>query len=58
MLFRSVQDTVFEYVCDGGYDEASEAAYSIADRLPALLGVETVILSDKDRAAPPLTTAG
>lgn len=56
--FYAVQDTVFEYVCDGGYDEASEAAYSIADRLPALLGVETVILSDKDRAAPPLTTAG
>lgn len=56
--FYALQDTVFEYVCDGGYDEASEAAYSIADRLPALLGVDTVILSDKDRAAPPLTAAG
>ncbi|GAA0645271.1 dTDP-4-dehydrorhamnose 3,5-epimerase family protein [Brevundimonas lenta] len=56
--FYALQDTVFEYVCDGGYDEASEEAYSIADRLPALLGVETVILSDKDRAAPPLTAAG
>lgn len=56
--FYALQDTVFEYVCDGGYDEASEEAYSIADRLPALLGVETVILSDKDRAAPPLTAPG
>ena len=56
--FYALQDTVFEYVCDGGYDEASEEAYSIADRLPALLGVDTVILSDKDRAAPPLTAAG
>lgn len=52
--FYAVQDTVFEYVCDGGYDEASEQAFSIADRLPALLGVDRVILSDKDRAAPPL----
>lgn len=56
--FYALQDTVFEYVCDGGYDEASEEAYSIADRLPALLGVETVILSDKDRAAPPLPAPG
>lgn len=56
--FYALQDTVFEYVCDGGYDEASEQAFSIADRLPALLGVETVILSEKDRAAPPLAALG
>lgn len=56
--FYALQDTVFEYVCDGGYDEASEQAWSVADRLPALLGVKTVILSAKDRAAPPLPTAG
>lgn len=54
--FYALQDTVFEYVCDGGYDEASEQAFSIADRLPALLGIDTVILSDKDRAAPELAT--
>ena len=53
-----MHDTVFEYVCDGGYDEASEEAFSIADRLPALLGVGAVILSDKDRAAPLLTPVG
>lgn len=56
--FYALEDTLFEYVCDGGYDEASEMAYSIADRLPALLGVTTVILSDKDRAAPPLPAPG
>lgn len=56
--FYALEPTLFEYVCDGGYDEASEAAYSIADRLPALLGVKTVILSDKDRAAPPLPAPG
>lgn len=52
--FYALEDTVFEYACDGGYDEASERAWSIADRLPALLGVESMILSEKDRAAPPL----
>ncbi|HWW11234.1 MAG TPA: dTDP-4-dehydrorhamnose 3,5-epimerase family protein [Brevundimonas sp.] len=56
--FYALEDTLFEYVCDGGYDEASEEAFSIVDRLPALLGVETVILSDKDRAAPPLPAPG
>ena len=56
--FYALQDTVFEYACDGGYDEASEQAFSIMDRLPALLGAKTVILSDKDRAAPPLATTG
>ncbi|MBJ7446921.1 MAG: dTDP-4-dehydrorhamnose 3,5-epimerase family protein [Brevundimonas sp.] len=55
--FYALEDTVFEYACDGGYDEASEQAWSIADRLPELLGVTTVILSDKDRAAPPLSSA-
>jgi len=55
--FYALEDTMFEYACDGGYDEASEQAWSIADRLPALLGVESVILSDKDRAAPPLASA-
>lgn|GEM_PF-1283155 len=55
--FYALEDTMFEYACDGGYDEASEKAWSIADRLPALLGVESVILSDKDRAAPPLASA-
>lgn len=55
--FYALEDTMFEYACDGGYDEASEQAWSIAERLPALLGVESVILSDKDRAAPPLASA-
>lgn len=52
--FFAIEDSVFEYVCDGGYDEASEQAFSIAERLRDLLNVDAVILSDKDRAAPPL----
>jgi dTDP-4-dehydrorhamnose 3,5-epimerase len=55
--FYALEDSLFEYACDGGYDEASEQAWSIADRLPEMLGLETVILSDKDRSAPPLAQA-
>lgn len=55
--FFALEDTVFEYVCDGGYDEASEQAFSIAERLGELLNVDAVILSEKDRAAPPLKPA-
>lgn len=55
--FYALEDTIFEYVCDGGYDEPSEKAFSIVDRLPALLGVTTVILSEKDMAAPALESA-
>lgn len=55
--FYALEDTVFEYVCDGGYDEGSELAYSIAHRLPALLGVTNAILSEKDMAAPALEAA-
>jgi dTDP-4-dehydrorhamnose 3,5-epimerase len=51
--FFAHEDTVFEYACDGGYDEASESAFSIVDELAAL-GFDAPILSDKDRAAPPL----
>lgn len=52
--FYALEDTVFEYVCDGGYDEASEKAFSIMDRLRTLLGVDDFILSEKDEVAPPL----
>jgi len=55
--FFAIEDSVFEYVCDGGYDEASEQAFSIAERLRDLLNVDDVILSEKDRAAPPLQPA-
>lgn len=51
--FYAHEDTLFEYVCDGGYDEASESAFSIGDHL-ATLGITDPILSAKDRAAPPL----
>lgn len=52
--FYALEDCLFEYVCDGGYDEASEEAYSINDYLADQLGISDPILSAKDRAAPPL----
>jgi dTDP-4-dehydrorhamnose 3,5-epimerase len=52
--FLATEDTLFEYVCDGGYDEASEQAYSITAWLEQQFGAQELILSDKDRKADPL----
>lgn len=52
--FYAVEDTVFEYVCDGGYNEPAELALSITDWLRDTLGLENPILSAKDLASPPL----
>lgn len=54
--FYALEDCLFEYVCDGGYDEPSEQAFSITDYLAGTLGITDPILSEKDRAAPPLRT--
>ena len=52
--FYALQDTVFEYVCGGRYDEASEQAFSVTDWLALELGVTDPLMSAKDRAATPL----
>lgn len=52
--FYALEDTLFEYVCDGGYDEANEKAFSIEAFLKGELGLEELTLSDKDRSAPSL----
>lgn len=52
--FLALEDTLFEYVCDGGYDEANEMGFSIREHLAQHYGVTDPILSAKDRAAPPL----
>jgi dTDP-4-dehydrorhamnose 3,5-epimerase len=51
--FYAIEDTEFEYLCIGAYDESSEACFSIADFLKGALGVDPV-LSAKDRAARPI----
>lgn len=46
----ALEDTVFEYLCHGAYDEASEECFSIAAHLRNVLGLAPV-LSAKDSAA-------
>ena len=55
--YYAYEDSIFEYFCDGGYDERAEQAFNIADELRDLLGVETVLQSAKDAAAPRLRAA-
>jgi len=55
--FYAVEDTLFEYVCDGGYDEANEQAFAINAYLADVLGLSEVIVSDKDRASPELKSS-
>jgi dTDP-4-dehydrorhamnose 3,5-epimerase len=52
--FYAVEDTIFEYVCDGGYDEPAELAFSVTDWLRDTLGLVNPTLSAKDLASQPL----
>jgi dTDP-4-dehydrorhamnose 3,5-epimerase len=54
--FYALEDTVFEYLCIGAYDESAEACFSIAVVLRDALGLEP-LLSPKDRAAAPAMAA-
>jgi dTDP-4-dehydrorhamnose 3,5-epimerase len=48
--FYAIEDTEFEYLCIGAYDESAELCFSIVDHLRDVLGLDPV-LSAKDRAA-------
>jgi dTDP-4-dehydrorhamnose 3,5-epimerase len=52
--FYALEDTEFEYLCLGAYNERSESSYSIVDFLQSTLGLTQLILSAKDTAATPL----
>ena len=52
--FYAIEDTEFEYLCLGAYNEASESSYSIAPFLQSNLGLQDLILSEKDAKATPL----
>lgn len=54
--FYALSDTMFEYFCEGRYDEAGERTFSILPRL-AEMGIPSPLLSAKDRAALPLEGA-
>jgi dTDP-4-dehydrorhamnose 3,5-epimerase len=54
----ALEDSLFEYFCDGRYAPEAEQAFSITDHIKAVLGVDEVILSPRDAAAPPLQRQG
>lgn len=53
--FYALEDTVFEYICDGAYVEAAEQSYSIAHFLKDVLKLNDFTLSEKDASAPELS---
>ncbi len=52
--FYAMEDTEFEYLCLGAYNEAAESAFSILNFLQSRLGLSKLTLSAKDTAAEPL----
>ena len=52
--FYAMEDTEFEYLCIGAYNESAESSFSIVDFLQSKLGLRQLILSTKDAAATPL----
>jgi dTDP-4-dehydrorhamnose 3,5-epimerase len=49
--FYAKEDSVFEYICDGGYNEQSEKTFSIRNFLNETAGLKVLNISDKDKAA-------
>ena len=52
--FYAMEDTEFEYLCIGAYNEASELSFSIINFLQNTLGLTQLTLSAKDTGAVPL----
>lgn len=52
--FYALEDTNFEYICDGAYVELAEKSYSIVDFLKSVMQLDDLILSEKDAIAPKL----
>lgn len=52
--FYALEDSVFEYICDGAYNEEAEQSFSIINFLEKTMGFKEFTLSDKDRNATPL----
>jgi dTDP-4-dehydrorhamnose 3,5-epimerase len=52
--FYATEDTEFEYLCVGAYNESAESSFSIVEFLESKLGLTQLILSAKDKAAPSL----
>jgi len=52
--FYAIEDTEFEYMCIGAYNESAESSFSIVDFLQSKLGLRQLVFSTKDAAATPL----
>ncbi len=46
--FYALEDSVFEYICEGEYKESYEESYRIDHLLRDELGIEELLISDKD----------
>ncbi len=55
--FYAVEDTVFEYLCDGGFAEKFERSYSIVDLVKRITGADSLIQSQRDLQAEVLDTS-
>ena len=51
--FYALEDVVFEYFCDGKYDEALEQSYRVDGIISKVLGLQPIFLSDKDLKGSP-----
>lgn len=49
--FYALEDTTFEYICDGAYNEEAERSYSIIRFLEKTMGLNELVLSEKDERA-------
>jgi dTDP-4-dehydrorhamnose 3,5-epimerase len=52
--FYAIEDTEFEYLCLGAYNEDAESSFSISEFLQTQLGLTQLSLSAKDAAAKPV----
>lgn len=51
--FYALEDVVFEYFCDGKYDELLEESYRVDRIISETLGLNPIFLSNKDRKGKP-----
>lgn len=51
--FYAIEDVVFEYFCDGAYDESLEQSYRVDGIIGETLGLQPIHLSDKDLKGQP-----
>jgi dTDP-4-dehydrorhamnose 3,5-epimerase len=55
--FYALEDTVFEYICDGAYAEGAEKSLSIAEVIEQVLQIRDMIISEKDKKGEKLSVA-